>query len=147
MIRKAVGAIVFKEDKFLLVHKVKVNGVNGKENIKGEWDFVKGGIEDFDKDKKAAILRELLEETGSNKYKIIKEYSDKLNFDFDTETAKKLNYKSQMTTLFLVEYLGNGDDLKSNDEEIDKISFFKTPKLLNILSQDETKNFFIKNCI
>lgn len=43
-IRKAVGAVVFQNDEYLLVHKVK--SINGKTNIAGHWDFPNGHIYD-----------------------------------------------------------------------------------------------------
>lgn len=145
MLREAVGAIVVKDDKFLLVHKVKINGTKGKIDFEGSWDFVKGKIELIDKDKKAAVMRELLEETGSNEYKVLEEYSEQLKFEFDPETSRIINYTSQVTTLFLVEYLGNMDELKPQDDEIGEISFFDLSELLNTLSHSETKEFFIRN--
>lgn len=48
MIRKAVGAIVSYGEKFILVHKVNINTILGKEKVKGEWDFIKGGVKEKD---------------------------------------------------------------------------------------------------
>ncbi|WP_330949449.1 NUDIX hydrolase [Virgibacillus sp. MG-45] len=60
MIRNAVGAIIFQGTDFLLVHKVKISSLSsGNEDIKGEWDFPKGGVEREDNSLEDAILREL----------------------------------------------------------------------------------------
>jgi putative (di)nucleoside polyphosphate hydrolase len=77
-IRKAVGAVVFQNDEYLLVHKVK--SINGKANIAGHWDFPKGGVEESDRDFEAAIIRELKEETGSDNYRIINKFDKKICF-------------------------------------------------------------------
>ncbi len=81
MIRKAVGAIIYdKEDRYLLVHKVKV--MNGKENVihLDTWDFVKGGVK-AGEDNQDAIKREIWEETGCKSYEIEKVYQEKLCFE------------------------------------------------------------------
>lgn len=145
MIREAVGAIIIKDDKFLLIHKTKINTSNGKEDIDGEWDFVKGKIEEYDNSKEDAILRELKEETGSDNYKILKKYNRDIKFNFNSEISKRINYSSQITTIFLVEYLGDNSDLTPVDNEIDMISFFTESELLKKLSHIETKDFYIEN--
>lgn len=82
-IRKAVGAIIKTGNKFILVHKVKImNSKNGPEDIPGRWDFPKGGVKSSDMNLNKAILRELKEETGSDQYKIIKEFNEKISFQF-----------------------------------------------------------------
>lgn len=103
MIRKAVGAIVFQGTEFLLVHKVKVSSLkNFDDNIKGEWDFPKGGVEEGDKDLKATILRELEEETGSTQYKIIKQLDEIISFPFDIDFAKKQVIKNNKQQCLLL---------------------------------------------
>lgn len=48
MIREAVGAIVFKNDQFLIIKKTKINTLAGTEIIGSEWDFIKGGVMESD---------------------------------------------------------------------------------------------------
>ena len=44
LMRQAVGAIIRYQEAFILVHKVKIlDKPNSPKDIKGEWDFVKGG--------------------------------------------------------------------------------------------------------
>lgn len=76
MIRQAVGAIVFQHNELLLIHKVKISDIKGEYTLsKGEWDFPKGGVKHTDNDLESAMLRELEEETGSKKFKVISQFS------------------------------------------------------------------------
>ncbi|WP_055668661.1 NUDIX hydrolase [Desnuesiella massiliensis] len=134
-IRKAVGAVVFQNNEYLLVHKVK--SISNNENIIGHWDFPKGGVKESDQDLEAALLRELKEETGSDNYRIISKFDKKICFTF--HEAHK--YDSQETSMFYVEYLGYRGDLKSRDEEIDKVQFFSKEDLIRILELEETRKF------
>lgn len=144
MIRKAVGAIVYQKDKFLVVHKTNINTLDGKQNIQGEWDFVKGKIEKSDKDYKDALLRELQEETGSIEYKIIKEFDQKINFDFPDELKEKIGYDKQVTTMFLVEFMGELISLIPQDNEIKNIAFLNSNEVVEILTHLETRDYFRK---
>lgn len=145
MIRKAVGAIVFQGDYILLVHKTNINTHNGKQNISGEWDFVKGGIKSSDRNYEAAILRELHEETGSNDFKVIKELDEKIEFDFPNHVKKQIGYDKQETTMFLIEYLGKPCSLQPNDNEISEIQFVEKTKVTDRLTHRDTKEYYLKH--
>jgi len=143
MMRKAVGAIVRKDDKYLLVHKVKImDGKEGPEKIEGEWDFSIGGVKPGETDFSKAVLRELKEETSSNKYRIIKKFDEKICFTFPPYIQKKLGFEKQETTIFLVEYLGDGSDVAPQDEEIDKVEFFTRDEVIAKLHHDNSREFF-----
>ncbi|MGE8203010.1 NUDIX hydrolase [Heyndrickxia sp. NPDC080065] len=144
MIRRAVGAIVTYNDKFLIVHKVKINTDVGKEDIQGEWDFIKGGVKKDEADLKQTVLRELKEETGSTNYKFIKQFHEKIHFNFPLHLQQKIGYQGQETTMFHLEYLGDLTDLKPIDNEINNIQFIKKENVLNVLTHNETKDFFMK---
>lgn len=144
MVRKAVGAIVFQGDCFLLVHKVKINAGSTKEDIIGEWDVVKGGVEDSDKDLQSAVLRELIEETSSSEFQIIKQLPEKICFDFPEETSRKIGFKRQETTMFLVEFFGDRESLNPTDNEIDKIRMLNKEEVMEKLSHADTVEYFNK---
>lgn len=144
MIRKAVGAIVFQNNKFLIIHKTKINTNKGKQKIKGEWDFIKGGVEERDNDLKNSILRELQEETGSSEYKIVKQFDEKIFFNFSDTIQAEIGYNKQETTMYLVEFLGNTKMLTPIDNEISDIKFIEKEKVQEILSHQDTKDFFLK---
>ena len=143
--RKAVGAIVTHNKQFLIVRKVTINTMVGTELQHGEWDFVKGGVKDEDETVEAAIRRELLEETGSVAYSLKQQFHDTISFSFPETIQKKIGYHRQTTTMFHFEYVGDGNDLESNDKEIDQIQFVYKPALLNLIEHEESKEFFIRN--
>ncbi|MCH1626434.1 NUDIX domain-containing protein [Ferdinandcohnia quinoae] len=145
MIRKAVGAIVFQNDRFLIVYKGKINTLNGKEMISGEWDFIKGGVEVSDQSEEHSLFRELKEETGSTHYKVIKQFDEKIVFEFPAEIKSKIGYESQETTMFLVEYFGEIDGLNPLDSEISELQFLNKEEIYRQLTHLETKEFFKKH--
>ncbi|KRF20244.1 NUDIX domain-containing protein [Paenibacillus sp. Soil787] len=141
-VRKAVGAIVFQGNEFLIVHKL----LNTHKDSR-VWDFPKGGVEDEDLSPKDAIMRELFEETGTDKYVIKQELPGKINFYFDNEIKKKIGYEYQETTMFLVEFVGNQNDLKPCGEEIDEILLINSKNLLDKLSHKETTEYIQNHCL
>ncbi|MGN7298902.1 NUDIX domain-containing protein [Ferdinandcohnia sp. SAFN-114] len=144
-IRQAVGAIVSRDNHLLLVHKTKINTRIGTENIDGEWDFVKGGIEDSDVSPRDAILRELQEETGSTDFLIIKQFDEKIKFKFPEKMKKKIGYDRQETTMFLVEFTGANCDLAPVDKEIADLQFIPEKEVGDKLTHEDTRSFFMKN--
>ncbi|MDQ0111243.1 histidine phosphatase family protein [Paenibacillus harenae] len=141
-VRKAVGAIVFQRNEFLLVHKL----LNTFDKESGVWDFPKGGVEEEDLSLKDAIMRELFEETGTDKYIIKQELPEKITFYFEDDIKKKIGFECQETTMFLVEFVGNKNDLKPCGEEIDEILLVDLEKLLEKLSHKETTAYVQNHC-
>lgn len=144
MIRKAVGAIVHdNEDRYLLVHKVKV--MDGKDNQiqVDSWDFVKGGIQTGE-NALEAVKRELCEETGCTNYIIEKIFLEKLFFEIENEIAFRIGFSSQETEMFLIRYLGDKKELIYDDNEIDSIILCKKNEVYNKLTNIETKDYWNK---
>jgi len=138
MIRQAVGALVFKGDQYMMVRKVRCHSMD--KDISGHWDFPKGGLEVTDLSIEAGLLRELKEETGSEAYRIVKEYKEQLCFDFPPGHK----YQGQVTHVFLVEYLGTGQDLQVDGYEISDLDFYSKTEFLNQLSHKESRDFMKK---
>jgi putative (di)nucleoside polyphosphate hydrolase len=141
MIRKAVGAIVTAGEKYLLIHKAKINTLQGKQRIEGEWDFIKGGMEKSDLNPASAIKRELREETGSDAFTIQKELEEKIIFTFPEKTSERIGFHSQETIMFLVKFHGKEEDLLPEDEEISQIGFFSQEEVMDKLAHVETKQY------
>jgi putative (di)nucleoside polyphosphate hydrolase len=141
-IRRAVGAIIKKEDKYLIVNKVKAfDTVDLIPTEVNEWDLIKGGIDQSDIDLHAALRRELEEETGSIDFKIIKQFNKTLNFDFEMASPIARKYHMQITNMFLVEYTGENEVFQSADGEIGSYKFVTEDELLNQLSHGNTIDF------
>jgi putative (di)nucleoside polyphosphate hydrolase len=140
VIRRAVGGIIINGDKILLVHRVK--GAQGK--IVGKWDFPKGGTEPDDVDFEQALRRELWEETGSEQFVIHSQFEQKICFEFDAVVREKLGLERQETTMFLVEYVGDGSDLAPQDDEIDEVRWFGVDEISDMLFP-EARAFFERN--
>lgn len=141
-VRKAVGAIAYQGKKLILIHKV----LNTFGKSSGVWDFPKGGFEDGDLSLEDAVMRELIEETGTDKYIIKQELPEKITFNFTEEIRKRIGYERQETTMFLVEFIGNQNDLKPCDKEIDEIMLVESESLLNKLSHEETTAYVQRHC-
>ncbi|NLP53139.1 NUDIX hydrolase [Bacillus sp. RO1] len=146
-VRQAVGAIVIIGKEYILILKSKINTTEGKKEIQGEWDFIKGGVEKTDSSLCKAVLRELKEETGKDTFYVIKEFEEKISFKFPQGIAERIGYHSQVTTMFLVEYKGDNKDWLPQDDEISEIGIFKKEDVLRKLAHEETREYFIKHCL
>ena len=71
------------------------------------WQFPQGGI-DKGEEVQEALFRELEEEIGTNKAKIIAEYPEWISYDFPEKIAKKMKpYKGQTQRYFLMKLKKN----------------------------------------
>ena len=143
-VRYAVGAIVQQGQEYLLVHKVKgMDILGGPKSIPGTWDFPKGGVKSGETTFEA-VLREVREETGGERYRIVKQFDETIDFAFDEWTRHNIGYDRQETTMFLLEYLGNRLELGPLDEEIDQVRFFSALEVCQHLAHQETKDYFVR---
>ena len=143
MIRKAIGAIVTRGNDVLLVYKTKINTPSGKLEIQGEWDIVKGGVKEKDLTFKAAVLRELEEETGTREFSFIKEFDEKLEFDFPEEIQRKIGFQKQETMIFHLEYKDDAAQIRPVDDEINETRFVPKDEVLELLTHEDTKVFLV----
>ncbi len=139
MIRQAVGAIIKKDGKYLLVNKVRSTTM--KEAIIDHWDFPKGGLDESDINTDAAVMRELKEETGSSNYHIVKKYKSKICFTFPVNHK----YSRQETTMYLLEFSGKKSELKPDGKEIASIQFYDKNTVIAKIKMRETKEFLNQN--
>jgi putative (di)nucleoside polyphosphate hydrolase len=86
------------------------------EQVVEAWQMPQGGI-DAGEDPRAAALRELEEEIGTNKARIIAESRDWLSYDLPPELiglAWKGKYRGQRMKWFAMEFLGDDSDININ---------------------------------
>jgi putative (di)nucleoside polyphosphate hydrolase len=127
--RKNVGSVIFKGNKFLLV-------LMPIKSFSDYWKFPQGGVNEGEK-RREAVMRELKEELGTDKFKIIKQYPYKHRYDWDETSTKSNGYKwrGQKQTFFLVEFLGTDKDIKIDKEEISKYGWFTKEEVLEIVDK------------
>lgn len=93
-----------------------------------EWDIPGGGIMESEAPK-TAIIRELNEELGSDKFEVVKisEQADRYEWPDEVINKKfaenKSVYRGQERVQFLVKFLGEEMDLKPQTEEIRTIKW------------------------
>ena len=98
--RNNVGALVFKGDEYLLIQIADWPDVF--------WKMPQGGVKEGES-KKEALMRELKEELGSDKFKIIKQFPFKHQYDWDEESVRHAGYhwRGQKQSFFMVEFTGD----------------------------------------
>lgn len=102
--RNNVGALIFKGDKYLLVQRI-----NWPDNF---WKLPRGGIDEKE-NKVSAILRELREELGTDKFKVIKLFPFKHQYDWDKENIDLAGsrFRGQKQSFFSIEFIGKNISL------------------------------------
>ena len=122
--RKNIGALIFKGDKYLLVQKI-----DWPDNF---WKLPQGGIDDDEK-KETAILRELNEELGTDKFNIIKHFPFTRQYDWDEENLKFANFRwrGQKQSFYLIEFVG--DEINLNLKESKNYCWVTKDKLLKLI--------------
>jgi MoaA/NifB/PqqE/SkfB family radical SAM enzyme/ADP-ribose pyrophosphatase YjhB (NUDIX family) len=125
--RNNVGAIVFKGDKYLLVQRTNWPG--------SFWKFPQGGVNEGE-NKEKAVMRELNEELGTNKFKIIKHFSSSHKYNWDRESINLANFRwrGQRQFFFLVEFIGG--DINLNSKELKNYCWVTKKELLKKINHD-----------
>lgn len=73
-----------------------------RNDLDGVWQFPQGGIDEGESTEEA-LFRELKEEIGTDKVKIVAQYPEWISYDFPEKVAKYMKpYKGQMQRYFLV---------------------------------------------
>ena len=111
--RKNVAGIIFKDKKILLVHN--------KTHEPNFWKFPQGGI-DGDETENESLLRELSEELGTGKFKVIEKSLITHQYDWPPEVQLKKGFLGQLQTFWYVEFLGEDNDFDLSHDQLD---FFK----------------------
>ena len=105
--RKCVGMMILNTNKEILVGR-------RLDHPSGYWQMPQGGI-DENENPKEAVWREMMEEIGTNKAKLIKVSNQWINYDIPPETLKTLpwghQYIGQTQKWFAFDFLGKDSDI------------------------------------
>lgn len=120
--RDNVSCLVFKKDRFLLVQL--------NDWPKNFWKFPQGGVKEGETEEKA-VTRELIEELGTDKFRIVAKSSYVHRFNWDRDSVEKAGFrwKGQKQKLYLVEFLGTNKDIKINTDEVQDYKWVKKEEL------------------
>ncbi|MCA9497066.1 MAG: RNA pyrophosphohydrolase [Nanoarchaeota archaeon] len=106
--RDNVAAIIInKEKKILMCEHVWIDDA---------WQLPQGGMEEGESEDKA-ILRELNEELGTDKFKIISKMEEKLLYKFPYYLKEKYEIDGQNQSFFLIYFYGKNSEIKFDNQE------------------------------
>ena len=105
--RRCVGMIILNNIKEILVGR-------RLDHPSGFWQMPQGGI-DENENPEEAVWREMMEEIGTNKAKLLKVSSQWINYDIPSETLKTLpwghKYIGQTQKWFAFQFTGEENDI------------------------------------
>ena len=110
--RPNVGAALFSRDGLVLV--ARRADLPNAEGRPGVWQLPQGGI-DGDEEPRTAVLRELREEIGTDRAKIIGEHPDWLSYDLPPHllgVALGGRFRGQRQRWFALRFLGEDADIR-----------------------------------
>jgi len=110
--RLNVGAVLFSQAGRVLV--ARRADLPNAEGAPGGWQLPQGGI-DADEDPRAAVLRELAEEIGTDRAEIIGEHPEWLTYDLPAGLigkALKGRYRGQRQRWFALRFTGTDADIR-----------------------------------
>ena len=110
--RPNVGAVLFNRHGQVFV--ARRADLPNAEGAPGGWQLPQGGI-DPDEDPRAAVLRELAEEIGTDRAEVIGEHPEWLSYDLPQEllgVALGGKYRGQTQRWFALRFLGDDSDIR-----------------------------------
>jgi len=110
--RRNVGAVLFnRQGKVFIARRADLPNAEG---AVGGWQLPQGGI-DADEDPRAAVLRELAEEIGTDRAEIIGEHDVWLTYDLPPELmgiALGGRFRGQTQRWFALRFTGEDSDIR-----------------------------------
>ncbi len=111
--RANVGAVLFNADGLVFVAR-RADLPRDMADRTG-WQLPQGGIDDGE-DPRAAVLRELAEEIGTDRAEIIAEHEPWLTYDFPPDIralgGRKSKFRGQRQRWFALRFLGTAVDIR-----------------------------------
>jgi putative (di)nucleoside polyphosphate hydrolase len=130
--RPNVGAVLFNRDgRVFVARRADLPNADG---AAGGWQLPQGGI-DPNEDPRAAVLRELVEEIGTDRARIIGEHPDWLTYDLPPHLiglALGGRYRGQRQRWFALRFIGEDSDVRLDadpDPEFDMWRWASLDKL------------------
>jgi len=103
-----------------------------RNDLSNVWQFPQGGIDEGE-EVQEALFREMEEEIGTKKAKIIAEYPEWISYDFPSKIAKRMKpYKGQKQKYFLLKLKKSAEI--NLDTKHPEFSDYKFVKLKDVLS-------------
>ena len=128
--RKVVGAIVLKRNKVLLVHN-QTHGPNF-------WKFPQGGIKNRESEKNA-VLRELEEELGTDKFRLLHKSSVSHRYQWPLKIQKEKGFIGQIVSYWYVKFMGKNSDLNLSGDLLDRLLWVSPVKLPSMFELPDLK--------
>lgn len=105
--RENVAAIIINKDKKVLMCEHAW--------IDDAWQLPQGGVEKGESEDEA-IIRELFEELGTDKFKIIAKMNEKLKYKFPYFLKEKYNSVGQEQRYFLLYFYGDDSEIRFDNQ-------------------------------
>lgn len=107
-----------------------------RNDLQNVWQFPQGGI-DKGEEVEEALFRELEEEVGTHKAKIIAQYPEWISYDFPEKIAKKMKpYKGQTQRYFLLKLKKSAKiNLATKHPEFDDYKFVSVDEALSLTAE------------
>ena len=103
-----------------------------RNDLEGVWQFPQGGIDEGE-EVEEALFREMKEEIGTAKAKVIAQYPEWISYDFPEKIAKKMKpYKGQTQRYFLLKLKKSAIiNLETKHPEFNDYKFVDADDILN----------------
>lgn len=127
--RPCVGLCIFNADGKVFVGR-RIDEIGGE-----AWQMPQGGIDEGE-DVVTAAMREMLEETGTNKAEIIRIHNTQLRYDLPEDIRRRVSwgniYAGQEQTWVALRFKGEDSDIKLDAWEHPEFSSFQWVDLAEV---------------
>ena len=141
----AIGFIINQEGKFFIAKRRRC-GLDPLDC----WQPPQGGI-NKNETAEHAVLREIKEETGITAVRIVAQCSKAVSYDWAIAYMRRAcrgQYRGQAKQIFLLQYFGDGSDIKVDKDEFDDYKWVSLEEFKKILHpfRRESLEILLKEC-